>query len=71
MTDRMNGVTVTFDRDIREDDAEILIQAISMIKGVIHVEPNIVMPESYNAKMQMKIEIRDKLYTFIKSELNL
>lgn len=39
MTDRLKGVTVGFSSDIREDDAERIIEAIEMIKGVQIVEP--------------------------------
>ena len=41
MTDRFKGVLVTFEREIREDDAEKYIDAIKMIKGVHKVEPYI------------------------------
>jgi hypothetical protein len=34
MTDRYNSLTVVLDRDIREDDAEHILNAIRMIKGV-------------------------------------
>jgi hypothetical protein len=39
VTTRYKGVVVSFDRDIREDDAESLLTAIRMIKGVIGVQP--------------------------------
>jgi len=39
MTDRINGCTVIFDREIRIDDAEYLLNAIRMIKGVKIVQP--------------------------------
>ena len=39
MTDRHKGYIVIIDRDIREDDAESILQAIQMIKHVIKVEP--------------------------------
>ena len=39
MTDRHAGYLVTLDRDIREDDAEAIMAAIHMIKGVISVKP--------------------------------
>lgn len=41
MTDRYKGCTVVFDHEIREDDAEHLLNAIRMIKGVKAVEPHI------------------------------
>jgi len=39
MTDRHSGYVVTLSRDIREDDAEQIINAIGMIKGVLSVAP--------------------------------
>ena len=69
MTDRLNGVTVTFANDIRDDDAEQLLSAIRMIKGVVHVEPNIVTSDDHMARTQEKSDIRSKLYDFIQKEL--
>lgn len=39
MTDRHAGYVVTLAEDIREDDAEAVINALRMVKGVINVEP--------------------------------
>jgi hypothetical protein len=39
MTTRLAGVLVTFERDIREDDAAATLAALRQIKGVLHVEP--------------------------------
>lgn len=39
MTDRHSGYIIALDKDIREDDAEAIINAIRMVKGVIAVEP--------------------------------
>ena len=39
MTDRHSGYVVVLNRDIREDDAEAVINAIRMVKGVLSVEP--------------------------------
>jgi hypothetical protein len=39
MTDRHSGYVVTLEKDIREDDAESIINAIRMIKGVSSVAP--------------------------------
>lgn len=41
MTDRVKGCVVTFDRDYRDDDAEEILQAIRMIKGVLSVEGSV------------------------------
>ena len=41
MTDRLKGVWVAFERDIRTDDVEPLIEAIKCLRGVLAVEPSI------------------------------
>ena len=41
MTDRIKGLTVTLDPDIREDDAQAIIDAIKMVKGVGDVETHV------------------------------
>ena len=41
MTDRIHSITVVLGKDIRIDDAEQIISAIGMIKGVIKVTPNV------------------------------
>jgi hypothetical protein len=52
MTDRHAGYLVALDRDIREDDAEYIINALKMIKGVLSVTP--VMPEPGDGIVQMR-----------------
>jgi len=69
MTDRLNGVTITFEKDIRDDDAEAILDAMKMIRGVAHVEPNIVTIDDWMSRRQVKSDIRDKLYDFINKEL--
>jgi hypothetical protein len=39
MTDRHSGYVVTLEKEIRADDAQCLMQAIAMLKGVACVEP--------------------------------
>jgi hypothetical protein len=39
VTDRYKGFVVTLGQDIREDDAESIINAMRMIKGVVKVSP--------------------------------
>jgi hypothetical protein len=37
MTDRVSGLTVILDKDVREDDVDGLAQAIGHMRGVIKV----------------------------------
>lgn len=39
MTERHAGYLVVLDHDFREDDAEAIVHALSMVKGVLSVEP--------------------------------
>lgn len=39
MTDRLKGCTVVFEKDIREDDAEALLNAIGCMRNVATVQP--------------------------------
>lgn len=39
MTDRHAGYLVTLDCDIREDDAEEILTALRMVRGVVSVKP--------------------------------
>jgi len=61
MTDRYDYLTVALDRDIREDDAEALIQAIAMLRGVLRVEPHVVDGTGWTAKERALAEIRERI----------
>lgn len=41
MTDRTNALLVVLEKDIRIDDAQVLVDAIKMLRGVLDVECNI------------------------------
>ena len=41
MTDRLDDLTVILSRDIRDDDAQCIIDAIEMISGVASVQPHV------------------------------
>ncbi len=47
MTDRLKGALVTFERDIRDDDAKDMLKALSMVKGVLSVKPYVTSAEDY------------------------
>ena len=62
MTDRLKGVIVTFEQDIREDDAEALIAAIQMIRGVLKVDPITANFDDEMNRSRVKYELRKKLF---------
>ena len=69
MTTRLKGFTITLEKDIREDDAETLIQVLKMIKGVISVKPIESDPSDTMARERVKWEIRDKFWNFYEENL--
>jgi hypothetical protein len=74
MTDRLKGCTVVFGKDIREDDAEYILNAIRMIKGVSQVEP--VISESGDLITEMRMErrviefLQDLPHLFVEKQKN-
>lgn len=61
MTDRLKGLVVVLEQDIRVDDAEIIINAISMIKGVSKVGKNVRNVEDFIIRTRITQEISEKL----------
>ena len=61
MTDRINGVFVTLEENIRIDEIEHLMNALRMVKGVIDVSPNVVDSMDHVAKIRAKTELTNKL----------
>lgn len=66
MTDRHMGYVVVLTKDIREDDAEAVIAALKMIKGVLTVKPITGDMATMVIESRMKNELRDRLYQVIK-----
>jgi len=62
MTDRYNALTVVLDRDIRDDDAEAILTAIRMVRGVMSVDPIVSDPSSWVAEMRIRSAFRKALF---------
>jgi hypothetical protein len=65
MTDRLKGLVVTLEHDIREDDAESIMQAIRHLRGVEAVEPRKVDIDDQMNRTRIKHEIRRKLFSVL------
>jgi hypothetical protein len=65
MTDHHTAYIITLDKDIKEDDAEILMSALMMIKGVISVSPVISDIQSHVAEQRANLKLKDKLINLI------
>lgn len=61
MTDRHAAYIVTLKEDIREDDAELILNALRMIKGVASVEPIVADYNLHIAQTRVDAEWREKL----------
>lgn len=66
MTDRLKGVVVTFEEDIRDDDAQEIINAILMIKGVKTVATSIANHDDHMNRSRIRLEYRQKLFDALK-----
>lgn len=65
MTDRYNALVVTLERDIRDDDAEHIIQAIQMIKGVLSAEGNVADMSSHVAESRVRQDLGKKIWAIL------
>lgn len=70
MTDRVKGLTITLEKDVRVDDVEYIVNAIKMIKGISSVDLSIVTFDDHINRARIYGEVRTKLFEFIKTELN-
>lgn len=61
MSDRIKGLTVTLRPDMRDDDAEHVINAIRLLSGVIDVRPHVADTDHHFRVMHAKEELRQKL----------
>lgn len=66
MTERHAAYLVTLAEDIREDDAEHIINALRMVRGVLSVEPVTAGLDLSIAEERAKAEMREKLITLLK-----
>jgi hypothetical protein len=58
MTDRIKGLTVVLESNIRDDDAQPIIDAIKQIRGVVSVATLVQNIDHLMAKEQVKAEIK-------------
>ncbi len=69
MSEKINGVFVTLEHDLKDEQAEYLLNAIRMIKGVIKVEPNRVdHGEAYVAEVRVRSELSTKLFEVLREK---
>lgn len=62
MTDRIKGLVVTLDKDIRDDDVQQIIDAIKMIKCVIGVSGSVRNIDDHINRVKIKHDLEMKIY---------
>lgn len=62
MTDRIKGVYVALDKDYRVDDAEEILAALKMVKGVLDVTGDIADFNDWNNRTRIRQELSAKLW---------
>lgn len=66
MTDRLKGFVVTLQENMREDDAQEVINAIKMIKNVLTVKPLVTGWEDGMFYDRVKRDLISKLWDVLK-----
>ena len=61
MTDRVNAFIVVLKQDIREDDAEVIAQAIGLLRGVLTVVPHTADPSTGIAEARVRHELGQEI----------
>ncbi len=66
MTDRINALIVVLDHDYRDDDVQVIVQAIRMIRGVSNVQANVADFDDLIAQDRAKSELRSKILDLLR-----
>lgn len=65
MTDRVNALIVALEVDMRDDDAQGLVDAITQLRGVSSVRLNVADMDDWLAKDRAKRELRQKIHDLL------
>lgn len=66
MTDRVKGLVVALETDIREDDVQVLVNAIKMLRGVLAVETKVADMDDWVNRSRIQSELRAKLFEVLR-----
>lgn len=61
MTNAINSITIVLEHNMREDDAQALLNAVQMLKGVITARANVSGLTDYIAQARARYEYGCKL----------
>jgi len=65
VTDRVKGCWVAFEKDVRDDDVQGLVDAILQLRGVSAVTTEKVKADDFIARSRVKRELTEKLIAVI------
>jgi len=65
MTDRYNTITVVLEADMRDDDAEGLLEAIRRMRGVLTVKGDVADPTAFMAEERARRELGRGLWNLL------
>lgn len=65
MTDRIHSITLVLEADLREDDAQSLLAAVRMLKGVISAAGNVSNITDYIAQARVRLEYGQQLLAIV------
>lgn len=68
MSDRIKGFVVVLGKDYKDEDAEQIKQAISMLKGVISVKESVADAEDHMNRERIRSEYAKKLINVLRDE---
>lgn len=68
MTDRYNAFIVVLEHDMRDDDAQPILNAIKQLRGVLSVEPHTSTPDEHIAEARVRNELGQQLFRVLYPE---
>lgn len=69
MSQKVNSLTVVFEHDLSEEQAELLATSIKLFAGVIEVEQNVTNNMSFVEDVRAKAKYRDLFIEFYNKHL--
>ena len=68
MSDRYNALIVVLERDLKDEDAEPLIQAIKQFRGVLSVTPNVSDATAHLAEERARLDLANRLWQVLREK---
>ncbi|MBU3935808.1 hypothetical protein KJ909_03985 [Patescibacteria group bacterium] len=68
MTDRLKALTVVLQKDLRDDDAEPIIEAIKQLRGVRRVTSHVTHLDDHVAYTNAKLDLMAQIWKLLRLE---